>query len=248
VTAPFWTLDRVAQALGSGPRGSQELARVSTDTRTAGPGDLFVALIGEKYDAHDYLGAAIERGCAALVLSRTPRERVGVPVYQVPDTVAALGRLGRYRRRAWGKPIIAIAGSNGKTSTKDLVRSALGAVLEVHATTGNLNNQIGVPMTLLDIPDGADIAVVEMGTNYPGEIAILRSIAEPDIAIVTSIGEEHLEGFHDLAGVLAEESAVFSGVNLGIVPVTETALVAAARGKARQVITAGLDDGDIRAD
>jgi len=244
----FWTFDRVAQALGTGPRGSQELAAVSTDTRTAGSGDLFVALAGERYDAHDFLGAAVERGCAALVVSRFPRERLGVPIYHVPDTLTALGSLARYRRRAWGKTVIAIAGSNGKTSTKDLVRSALGAVLEVHATSGNLNNQIGVPLTLLAVPDTADVAVIEMGTNYPGEIPILRSIAEPDLAIVTSIGEEHLEGFHDLAGVLAEEGSVFDGVSLGIVPTTERELVALARRKARHVLTAGLDEGDVHAE
>lgn len=244
----FWSLDRVAAALGTGPRGPQALAGVSTDTRTVGSGDLFVALVGEKYDAHDFLGQAVERGASALVVSRLPRERLGAPIYEVPSTQSALAALARYRRRAWGKPVIAIAGSNGKTSTKDLVRSALGSVLEVHATAGNLNNQIGVPLTLLAVPDAADVAVVEMGTNYPGEIAILRAIAEPDVALVTSIGEEHLEGFHDLAGVLAEEASVFDGVSVGIVPGTELALAAVARRKARTVVTAGLDDGDVRAD
>jgi UDP-N-acetylmuramoyl-tripeptide--D-alanyl-D-alanine ligase len=224
------------------------LAGVSTDTRTASPGDLFVALVGEKFDAHEFLGAAVERGAAALVVSRLPRERLGVPIFEVPNTLTALGALARYRRRAWGKTVIAIAGSNGKTSTKDLVRSALGAVLEVHATTGNLNNQIGVPLTLLAVPDAADVAVIEMGTNYPGEIALLKSIAEPDLALVTSIGEEHLEGFHDLAGVLAEESSILDAIPLGIVPVTESELVTLARRKARQVLTAGLDDGDVQAD
>jgi UDP-N-acetylmuramoyl-tripeptide--D-alanyl-D-alanine ligase len=244
----FWSLDRVAKALGTGPRGPHALAGVSTDTRTAGPGDLFVALAGEHYDAHEFLEAAVDRGAAALVVSRLPRERLGVPIYEVPNTLTALGVLARYRRRAWGKPVIAIAGSNGKTSTKDLVRSALGAVLEVHATTGNLNNQIGVPLTLLAVPDTADVAVIEMGTNYPGEIPILRGIAEPDMALVTSIGEEHLEGFHDLAGVLAEESAVFDGIRLAIVPVTEPELVTLASRKASHIITAGLDDGDVRAE
>jgi UDP-N-acetylmuramoyl-tripeptide--D-alanyl-D-alanine ligase len=244
----FWTLDRVAQALGTGPRGSQELARVSTDTRSAGPGDLFVALAGERFDAHDFLGTAVERGCAALVVSRPSRERLGIPIYQVRDTVTALGALARFRRRAWGKTVMAIAGSNGKTSTKDLVRSALGSVLEVHATTGNLNNQIGVPLTLLAVPDSADVAVIEMGTNYPGEIPLLRAIAEPDVALVTSIGEEHLEGFHDLAGVLAEESSVLDGTPLAVVPAAEAELVSLARRKARHVITVGLDDGDVRAE
>jgi UDP-N-acetylmuramoyl-tripeptide--D-alanyl-D-alanine ligase len=238
----FWSLDRVWRALGTGPRGSLALAGVSTDTRTAERGDLFVALAGERYDAHDFLSTAVERGCAALVVSRLPKDRLGVPVYLVPDTLSALGALARYRRRAWGKTVIAIAGSNGKTSTKELVRSALGAVLDVHATTGNLNNQIGVPLTLLAVPDAADVAVIEMGTNYPGEIPILRSIAEPDVAVVTSIGEEHLEGFHDLSGVLAEEASVFDGTPLAIVPAAETDLVTLARRKARHVIAVGVDE------
>ncbi|HZS59547.1 MAG TPA: UDP-N-acetylmuramoyl-tripeptide--D-alanyl-D-alanine ligase [Gemmatimonadaceae bacterium] len=244
----FWSLDRVASALGTGPRGPQTLSGVSTDTRTAGAGALFVALAGEHYDAHDFLGAAVERGVGALVVSRLPRERLGVPVYEVPNTLAALGALARYRRRTWGKPVIAIAGSNGKTSTKDLVRCALGAILEVHATSGNLNNQIGVPLTLLSVPDSADVAVIEMGTNYPGEIPILRDIAEPDMAIVTSIGEEHLEGFHDLAGVLAEESSVLDGTRLGIIPIVESDLVNVARRRAHHIVTVGLDDGDLRAE
>ena len=155
-------------------------------------------------------------------------------MFAVPDTLVALGDLARYRRRAWGKSVIAIAGSNGKTTTKELVRGALGAAFAVHATTANYNNQIGVPLTLLGIPDAADVAVIEMGTNAHGEVALLRAIAEPDVAVVTSIGEEHLEGFGDLAGVLAEESAVFTRDTLGIVPASETALVAAARG-AREV-------------
>ena len=141
-----------------------------------------------------------------------------MPAFVVTDTTAALGLLGRYRRRAWGKTVVAVAGSNGKTSTKELTSAALGSRLSVYATRGNLNNHIGVPLTLLAIPDDADVAVVEIGTNHPGEVATLRALAEPDVAIVTSIGEEHLEGLVDLAGVLREESAVFAGVPIAIVP------------------------------
>jgi UDP-N-acetylmuramoyl-tripeptide--D-alanyl-D-alanine ligase len=141
-----------------------------------------------------------------------------------------------------------VAGSNGKTSTKELLRSALGSVLEVHATAGNYNNQVGVPLTLLATPDSADVAVVEIGTNAPGEVALLRGIAEPNVTVVTSIGEEHLEGFGDLAGVLAEEAAAFEGVELAVVPDTDPALVAAAKSRARCVLTAGLEGGDLRAE
>jgi UDP-N-acetylmuramoyl-tripeptide--D-alanyl-D-alanine ligase len=243
----FWTLDRVAQALGSGPRGSTPLTGVSTDTRTVGKGDLFVALIGERFDGHDFLATAVERGCAAAVVSR-PVANAGVPLYLVDDTTRALGALGRYRRRAWGGPVVAVAGSNGKTTTKELLRAALGSMLTVHATQGNLNNQIGVPQTLLAIPDDADIAVVEVGTNEPGEIAILRAIVLPQIAVMTSIGEEHLEGLHDLNGVLAEESAIFDGAELAVVPSEQPEIGRAAVGRAARVVAAGLNDGDVRAE
>lgn len=253
LTGAFWTLDRVADALGFGasgvPRGARPLTGISTDTRHVGQGDLFVALVGERFDAHDFLADAVRAGAAGLVVSDAARAAtLGVPVYEVEDTTAALGRLARYRRRAWGGPLIAIAGSNGKTSTKALVTAALGARLTVHATAANFNNQIGVPLTLLALRHDADVAVVEMGTNHPGEIATLRAIAEPDVAIVTSIGEEHLEGFGDLAGVLREESAVFAGVSLAITPAAQPEIAAAAAGRAPRVIAAGLDAGDLRAD
>jgi UDP-N-acetylmuramoyl-tripeptide--D-alanyl-D-alanine ligase len=238
----FWTLDRVSAALGGGPTGPTPLSGISTDTRTVATGDVFVALAGEKYDAHDFLPAAVERGAAAVVVSKVaPARSLGVPVYVVPDTLVALGALGRYRRRAWSRPVVAVAGSNGKTTTKELLRAALGSTLTVHATTGNLNNQVGVPLTLLALPDDADVAVVEVGTNMPGEIALLRALVEPDIAVLTSIGEEHLEGLHDLAGVLAEESAIFDGVALAIVPASQPEIAAAARGRARAVLSVGLD-------
>jgi UDP-N-acetylmuramoyl-tripeptide--D-alanyl-D-alanine ligase len=243
----FWTLDRVAQALGTGPRGATSIRGISTDTRSVGAGELFVALIGERFDGHTFLSAAVARGCAAAVVSR-PVAGLGIPLYVVSDTTHALGALGRYRRRAWGKPVVAVAGSNGKTTTKELLRAALGSMLTVHATQGNLNNQIGVPLTLLALPDDADIAVIEVGTNVPGEIALLRAIVEPQVAVVTSVGEEHLEGLHDLAGVLAEECAIFDGAELAVVPGAQPEIAAAARGRAARVVSAGLDDGDVRAD
>lgn len=252
--AGFWTLDRVADALGpllvaARPRGARPLHAVCTDTRALVQGDVFVALRGESHDAHDYLAQAVASGAAALVVSRLePARALGVPVYHVRDTLTALGQLGRYRRRAWNGPVIAIAGSNGKTTTKELVRAALGGTLEVHATTGNLNNQVGVPLTLLAIPDGADVAVVEIGTNSPGEVALLRALAEPSVAVVTSVGEEHLEGLGDLAGVLREESAVFDGVPIAIVPSSQPEIGDAALARGARVVRAGLESGDVRAD
>lgn len=246
----FWTLDRVAAALGGGggvagsaPKGSTQITSITTDTRKIGKGDLFVALIGERFDGHDYIEAAVTAGASALVVSRAPKlDSVGVPVFEVPDTLVALGDLAHYWRRAWGRPLIGVAGSNGKTSTKDLLLAALGRAFTVHATTGNLNNRVGVPITLLALPPEADLAVVELGTSLPGEVATLRAIAEPDIALVTSIAEEHLEGLGDLAGVLREEAAVYEGVAVGIAPSGQPEIAAAARGKARKVVIAGLDE------
>ncbi|MGH7652433.1 MAG: UDP-N-acetylmuramoyl-tripeptide--D-alanyl-D-alanine ligase, partial [Gemmatimonadaceae bacterium] len=179
---------------------------------------------------------------SALVVSRPPRiNTLSVPIFEVRDTLVALGALAGYWRRAWGKTVVGVAGSNGKTSTKDLLRAALSRSYTVHATTGNLNNRVGVPLTLLSLPPEADLAVIELGTSLPGEVEILRDIARPDIALVTSIAEEHLEGLGDLAGVLREEAAAYEGVDVGIAPSAQPEIAAAARGKARRVVVAGLD-------
>jgi len=250
----FWTWDRVADALQplasvNLPRGTQTFARVWTDTRTIGQGDLFVALAGERFDAHDFLQQAVASGAAGVVVSRVDTARgLGVPVFEVSDTLVALGALGHYRRHAWAKPVVGVVGTNGKTSTKELLKAALGSTLTTHATYGNLNNLVGVPLTLLAIPDEADVAVIEMGTNQPGEVARLRAIVEPDITVVTSIAEEHLEGLGDLAGVMREELAACEGVASAVVPASQPDVVAEATKRASRVIAAGLDGGDIRAD
>lgn len=247
----FWTLDRLAAALadhadGNLPLGSQPLRAISTDTRAIQPGDAFVALAGESFDAHDFLRQAVDAGAAAVIVSRPEGTAgLGVPVYPVRDTRQALGALGTFRRRAWGGPVVAVAGSNGKTTTKDMIRAALGAVFTVHATTGNLNNLIGVPLTLLAIPDGADVAVIEIGTNVPGEVAQLRAITEPDVAVVTSVGEEHLEGLGTVEAVLREEASVYDGVAVGIAPAAQPEIAEAARGRCDRLIVAGLHGGDL---
>jgi UDP-N-acetylmuramoyl-tripeptide--D-alanyl-D-alanine ligase len=249
--APFWTLNHVAAALEECasvtlPRGGTEIAGITTDTRAIGPGQLFVALRGERFDGHDFLEAAVAAGASGVVVSRSlPLGVLGVPVFQVDDTLVALGALATYWRRAWGKTIVAVAGSNGKTTTKDLIRGAIGDELRVHATTGNLNNRIGVPLTLLAIPADAEIAVVEVGTNIHGEVEVLRRIIEPEIAVVTSVAEEHLEGFGDLSGVLREETAIYQGVDLAVAPASQPEIGEAAKTRAKRVITAGLDRGDV---
>lgn len=242
---PYWTLERVARALQTGPRTRRALGGVSTDTRTIRRGDVFVALRGESFDAHDFLTSARDAGAAALVVEDATRAvGLGLPVYVVPDTLVALGQLANAWRKAWGRTLIAVAGSNGKTSTKELLKAALQRRLVVHATTGNLNNRIGVPLTLLAMPSDAELAVIEVGTNTPGEIATLRAICEPDIAVLTSIGEEHLEGLGDLHGVLREEADVFHDVLLAIVPSVHPEVTALARARAKAVVRAGLSSTD----
>lgn len=250
-----WTLDRLSRALepvlaaGARPAGREPLGGISTDTRTLAPGDTFVALRGERFDGHDFLAQAVGRGAAALVVD-DPRRAAGLgrPVLAVADTTRALGALGAAWRATWNGTVIAVAGSNGKTTTKELIRAALGGALDVYATAGNLNNQVGVPLSLLAIPGPAAVAVIEIGTSEPGEVAVLRAMAAPDLAVVTSIGEEHLEGLGSVEGVLREEASVYDGVPLAVAPASQPEVGAAARGRAGRVIEAGLEAGDVRPD
>jgi UDP-N-acetylmuramoyl-tripeptide--D-alanyl-D-alanine ligase len=219
-----WTEAAVTAALGISAReGDLEIAytSVSTDTRNLTGGELFVALRGESHDAHDYLTQAHEAGARGAVVERIPPDAPAeLRYYEVADTLAALGRLGRARRRQLGVRVCAVAGSNGKTTTKDLLRAALSPKYRVHATTGNLNNQIGAPLTLLSAPDDVEVIVAEIGTNTPGELALIAAIVEPDAAVITGISAEHLEGLGDLQGVLREETSV-----LPWVPVTGAVVV-----------------------
>ena len=219
MSGPFWTPERVGDALGpdSGLRGEPGVFAfdaVQTDTRALTEGALFVALRGERFDGHAFLAEAAAAGARAAVVDQAYwREHGGhVPellaCFVVPDTLVALGRLGNFRRRALSARVCAITGTNGKTSTKDMAKAALSPRYTVHATTGNLNNLVGTPLTLLSAPADADALVVEIGTNAPGEIARLAHIVEPDAGIVTTVAEGHLEGLASLEGVLVEKTAL----------------------------------------
>jgi len=215
-----WTESMVLAALEDarveGDAAAHEYGSISTDSRSIEPGALFVALIGERFDAHDYLAQVAEKGARAAVVSRIPENAPrSLAYYVVDDTLIALGRLGRYRRRALNARVLAVTGSNGKTTTKEMLRAVLGTKYRVHATVGNLNNRIGTPLTLLAAPDDAEVLVVELGTSLPGEIAQLGEIVEPDAAVVTAISEEHLEGLGDLNGVLEEEISIFQSIRDG---------------------------------
>ncbi|HET6763208.1 MAG TPA: UDP-N-acetylmuramoyl-tripeptide--D-alanyl-D-alanine ligase [Longimicrobiaceae bacterium] len=252
-----WTAAAVAQALGIPAPGpaSDAYAGVTTDTRAVAPGSLFVALKGERFDAHDFLAQAAQAGAIAAVVSHVPQGAPeGMGYWVVDDTRAALGLLARHRRRAFAGRVVGVCGSNGKTTTKELLRAALRGTLRVHATEANLNNQVGVPLTLLSLRDDAQVAVVEMGTNEPGEIAALTAIVEPDVGIMTSIGEEHLEGFGDVAGVFREETALLEGMPAGSIaivaeePAELPARAVELMGRDRVRVAGLLDSADLRPD
>lgn len=167
---------------------------VVTDSRNAAGGDLFFALQGDRFDGHEFVSEAVARGAVGAVVSRTlPSLSAGAAVLMVPDVPAALGKLAGYVRKRSGVFLIGVTGSTGKTSTKDILSAILGARFRVLATRGNLNNEIGVPLTLLDICPGHEVAVVEMAMRAPGEIAALARITCPNAAVITNIGETHLE-------------------------------------------------------
>jgi UDP-N-acetylmuramoyl-tripeptide--D-alanyl-D-alanine ligase len=185
---------------------------VSTDSRTTGQGDLFIALRGPQFDGHKFVGAAAQRGAAAAVVdaSGVPSSDPGIPLLVVDDTTRALGDLAHIYRSKFSIPIVAVGGSNGKTTTKDMIASVLATTYNVLSTGGNLNNHIGVPQTIFRLERKHEIAVVEVGTNHPGEIQYLCSILHPTHGLITNIGHEHLEFFGSREGVAAEETGLWN--------------------------------------
>lgn len=177
------------------------------------PGDLFIAIVGDKFDGHDFLLEVAKKGAAAFVISRPDVKRPkDIPTIVVKDTVKALGFLARYHRRNFAGPVIAITGSAGKTTTKNLVSTVLKTRYRVLSNEGTKNNHMGVPQTLLALTPRHDCAVIECGTNQPGDIAWLATICEPDIVIMTNIGESHLALLKSPARVFAEKAHLVSGM------------------------------------
>ncbi|MHB8908461.1 MAG: UDP-N-acetylmuramoyl-tripeptide--D-alanyl-D-alanine ligase [Syntrophales bacterium] len=188
---------------------------ISTDTRTLRAGNLFIALPGENFDGHDCLAAAAEKGAAGLLIRTDRLEKLaagtdGVPVIGVPDTLRGLGAIAHAWRVRFAIPLVAITGSSGKTTTKEMIAAIASRSRNILKTEGNLNNLIGLPRTLLDLNAGHDLAIVEMGTNTPGEIARLAAIAAPDIGLITNIGPAHLEGLGSIEAVREEKGALFA--------------------------------------
>lgn len=187
---------------------------VSTDSRVDLNGKLFIPLIGEKFDAHQFLPQAIENGASAVLCSR---EFSNVPtnasVILVDDTLEALQKLSKSYLSEWNGKIVGITGSNGKTSTKDILTSILSAKYKVHKTQGNFNNHIGLPLTVLAMAEHTEVAVLEMGMSNFGEIEFLSNLAEPDAAIITNIGESHMQELGSRAGIAKAKLEIASGLS-----------------------------------
>jgi len=245
-----WPSARIAQALGTAAPITTGFTAISTDTRHLTPGTLFVALKGDRFDAHDFLAQARAQGAAAAVVRRGTAPIEGLPFFEVADTLVALGDLARARRRGLppGAPVVAVTGSSGKTSAKEMIRAALAARWRVHATTGNLNNLVGVPLTMLGAAEDAEALVVEAGASLPGEIARLRDIIEPTVGVVTNVGYAHLEGFGSLEGVLREKVTLLDGVSVAVVGTDPPALAVAAQRRARTVVAGSAETAAVRPD
>ena len=202
------------QELAQGCQGVLEqagpLGSISTDTRTITEGVWFVALVGERFDAHDFLAQARTQGCAGVIAERVPQDW-DRGFIQVSDTLLALQNLARFARNRFDGPVVGITGSAGKTTTRQMVGMALESLGKIHSTKGNFNNHIGLPLSILAAPKDADIWVLEMGMNALGEIALLQDIAKPTHRLITNVAAAHLEGLGTIQNVAKAKGELFDG-------------------------------------
>jgi UDP-N-acetylmuramoyl-tripeptide--D-alanyl-D-alanine ligase len=241
-----WDAATVAEAIGGTLIGGPVpvISAVSTDSRTVPSGALFVAIAGESFDGHDYAGAAVAAGAAAAVVARTAAS-AAEPRIEVGDTATALRDLAALRRDELAMPVVAVTGSTGKTSTKDLLAAALPGA---YASPRSFNNEVGVPLTVLGVPDAAAHLVVEVGSRGAGHITWLMPAVRPDVAIVTNLGVVHLETFGTtdiLADAKFELVYALTSTGTAVLPWDEPRL---ARSHAGRTITFGIGGGDVRAE
>ncbi|AGC47471.1 UDP-N-acetylmuramoyl-tripeptide--D-alanyl-D-alanine ligase [Myxococcus stipitatus DSM 14675] len=248
--------EEVVQATGATRRGDSGPAgftAVCTDTRALTQGCLFVALVGERFDAHSFVDAAARGGAAAAVVAKgrtLPVLPEGFVLYEVEDTLRALGALGRHHRQRFRIPICAVGGSNGKTTTKEMVGAILATRGPALKTEGNFNNEIGVPLTLFRLEPQHVAAVIEVGMNQPGEIERLTRVVQPDAGVITVVQPEHLEGLGSLQGVANAEGEMFQEMGAGttiVVNVDDALIPAQAERSAANRLTFGrAESADVR--
>lgn len=248
-------LSTAAAALGGRVAGDDvAFSGVSTDSRSIAAGELFVALRGERFDGHDFLAAVAARGAAAALVDAAGAAAAAtppLPLLVVADTRLALGELAAAWRARFALPLIAVTGSNGKTTTKEMIAAILRAEFAdaVLATRGNLNNDIGLPLTLLRLRDTHRAAIVEMGMSHPGEIAALSAIARPTVALVTNAQRAHLAGMGSLEAIAAEKGSIYDGLAADGVAVVNGdepwAALWRARNASRRVVTFAIDKAGV---
>jgi UDP-N-acetylmuramoyl-tripeptide--D-alanyl-D-alanine ligase len=249
MSRPLWTPEELAEALG---RPTAPLAGpvtgVSIDTRTLEPGDLFIAIKGDTHDGHDHVGRAFAAGAAAALVSRAD---AGGPQFVVEDTLRGMERLGAAARRRSHARLLAITGSVGKTSAKEMARAALSAIGPTHASAASFNNHWGVPLTLARLPADAAFGVFEIGMNHANEITPLVGLVRPHVALVTTIGPVHIEYFGSLEAIADAKAEIFSGLEPGGTAVINKdapqyeRLARSARARDLRVVSFGAD-GDGR--
>lgn len=216
---PLWRVAEFAEARGD---FDQELVAMgySIDSRTINPGDLFIALSGERFDGHDYVEAALEKGAVGALVQAGRKVRGGPHrLLRVEDTLKALQSLGAAARRLWGKPLLAVTGSAGKTTTKEILAHVLATRFRVMKSSGNLNNHIGLPLQLLKLENEHDLAVVEMGMNHAGEIRALGTLAHHDLAVITVVAPVHLEFFDSIREIARAKYEIIETLHPGGVAV-----------------------------
>ncbi len=213
----LWRAEELAAASGAALTDGFAASGVSIDTRSLRPGDLFVALTGDLRDGHEFVAEALAKGAAGAMVSRDLGG--GARFLRVADTLAGLTRLGAFARARASAKVVAVTGSVGKTTTKEMLRRALGVFGTVHAADASFNNHIGVPLTLARLPRDAAFAVLELGMNHPGEIAPLARLARPHVALITSIERTHIGLLGSLAAIAAEKASICLGLEPGGVAV-----------------------------
>jgi UDP-N-acetylmuramoyl-tripeptide--D-alanyl-D-alanine ligase len=208
-----WTASELAEATGGTLSRPFDATGLSIDTRTLVPGDLFVALIGEGRDGHAFVGDALAKGAAGAMVHADVSDSVPTgPILRVDDTLAALTRLGGFARLRFDGSVVAVTGSAGKTTTKEMLRGALSAFGSTHAAVASYNNHWGVPLTLARIPRDANFCVAEIGMNHPGEIAPLARLARPHVAVITTIGKAHIGYLGSIEAIADEKASIMRGL------------------------------------
>jgi UDP-N-acetylmuramoyl-tripeptide--D-alanyl-D-alanine ligase len=255
----FLVRDIASAVGGERVRGSPDtrVKRITTDTRHLGPGEAFVALRGERFDGHDFVVQAVARGASCLVIDRREAAEAADPaaetaVVRVGDTLEALQALGRAARERLGCPVVAITGSCGKTTVKEMLGCILAGRLKGRTPPKSYNNLIGVPLTLLDAEEDDEFVLCEFGTNAPGEIAMLASIGRPAIGVVTLVAPAHLEGLGSVEGVAEEKAALVDALpqeGLAVLNADDPRVVAMAGRCRGRVVTVGREkSADVRAE